>query len=183
MVKKDELETPRCEYKGCLPHRAEPAYLLIWNLPSGPVVKWSCADHRFRFGGNRKPVVAKVEWFEEEPSCSHCESGDGTVQATCVDAECDECERRCEDEPCGKAAAAAGTVRPRKNETSSAPTESTCIGCCKALALPYPLGCGGQLCQRCVDLQNAEYRQWVAKQRALGNIPFGNGEPETRLVR
>ena len=166
MVKKDELETPRCEYKGCLPHRAEPAYLLIWNLPSGPVVKWSCADHRFRFGGNRKPVVAKVEWFEEETSCSHCKSGDETVQATCVDP-----------------AAAAATVHSQKNETSPAPTESTCIRCRMTPALAYPLGCGGQLCQQCVDLQNAEYRQWVAKQRALGNIPFGSGEPETRLVR
>ena len=68
-------------------------------------------------------------------------------------------------------------------KTGLAPTESTCIRCRMTPALAYPLGCGGQLCQRCVDLQNAEYRQWVAKQRALGNIPFGNGEPETRLVR
>jgi hypothetical protein len=167
MVKKDELETPRCEYKGCLPHRAEPAYLLIWNLPSGPVVKWSCADHRFRFGGNRKPVVAKVEHFgEDAPSPTHSESGDETEQATSVNP-----------------AVSAATVRPHKNETSASPTEDICIRCCKTPALHYPLGCGGQLCQRCVDLQNEEYRQWVAKQRALGNIPFGNGEPETRLVR
>lgn len=184
MVEKNKSETSRCEFRGCLPHRAEPAYLLIWSLPSGPVVKWSCAGHRFSFGGNQTPVVAKVECFEEgKPSCTHCESGDEAVQATCADPACDECQRRCEDEQCGKAAAAIATVRPQNNETSTAPTEDICIRCCKTLALPYPLGCGGQLCQRCVDLQNAEYRQWVAKQGALGSIPFGNGEPETRLVR
>jgi len=69
-------------------------------------------------------------------------------------------------------------------KTGLAPTGGeTCIRCCKTPALAYPLGCGGQLCQQCVDLQNAEYRHWVAEQRALGNIPFGNGEPESRLVR
>lgn len=62
-------------------------------------------------------------------------------------------------------------------------TEDTCIRCCKTPALAYPLGCGGQLCQRCVDLQNEEYREWVARERLLGNIPYGNGEPESRLVR
>jgi hypothetical protein len=123
MVEKNEPETPRCEYKGCLPHRAEPAYLLVWSLTSGPVVKWSCADHRFSFGGNRKPVVAKVEWFEEEPSCSHCKSGDETVQATCVDPECgkpapykgawcDSCQSRWENEQRAKAAAAEAEGRP-----------------------------------------------------------------------
>ena len=110
MVEKNEPETPKCQYKGCLPHRAEPAYLLFWSLPSSPVVKWSCADHRFSFGGNRKPVVTKVECFgEDEPSCTHCEAGDETVQATCVDPECGnpasykgawcyECQSRWEDE-------------------------------------------------------------------------------------
>jgi hypothetical protein len=167
MVEKNKPEMPRCGYKGCLPHAAEPAYLIVWSLPRGPVVKWSCADHRFSFGGNRPPVVAKVEHFaEDEPSPTHSESGDEMEQATCVDP-----------------AAAAAAVRPQKNETSTAPTEDICIRCRKSPALPDPLGCGGQLCQRCVDLQNAEYRQWVVKQRALGNIPFGNGEPEMRLVR
>lgn len=115
MVEENKSETPRCEYKGCLPHRAEPAYLLIWSLPSGPVVKWSCADHRFSFGGNRTPVVAKVECFEQdEPSWRHCKSGDETVQATCVDPECgnpapykgawcDSCQSRWEDEQRAKA--------------------------------------------------------------------------------
>jgi hypothetical protein len=164
MVEKNKPEMPRCGYKGCLPHAAEPAYLIVWSLPSGPVVKWSCAAHRFSFGGNRKPVVAKVEHFgEDEPSPTHSESGDETEQATCVNP-----------------SVAATTIHPRKNETA---TEDICMRCCKTPALPYPLGCGGQLCQSCVDLQNAEYREWVAKQRALGNIPFGNGEPETRLVR
>ena len=120
--------------------------------------------------------------------------GKPSPRATCVDPECpnpaphngawnDPCQSRWEDQQRDKAATTAATVHSQKNETSTASTESTCIRCCKALALPYPLGCGGQLCQRCVDLQNAEYRQWVAKQRALGNIPFGNGGPKTRLVR
>ncbi|HWY52820.1 MAG TPA: hypothetical protein VNZ03_00050 [Terriglobales bacterium] len=123
MIEKNEPEMPRCEYKGCLPHPAVPAYLLIWSLPSGPVVKWSCADHRFSFGGNRTPVVAKVECFEEDkPSCTHCESGDWTVQATCVDPECgnpapykgawcDSCQSRWEDEQRAKALRAGRPVR------------------------------------------------------------------------
>jgi hypothetical protein len=65
MEEKNKRETPRCEFKGCLPHSAIPAYLLIWNLPSGPVVKWSCTGHRFSFGGNRSYAVAKFECFEE----------------------------------------------------------------------------------------------------------------------
>jgi hypothetical protein len=162
MVEKNKPGMPRCGYKGCLPHAAEPAYLIVWSLTSGPVVRWSCAAHRFSFGGNRPPVVAKVEHFAP----THSKSGDEMEQATCVDP-----------------AAAAAAVSPQKNETSTAPTEGTCIRCCNALALPYPLGCGGQLCQRCVDLQNAEYVDWVKRERLLGNIPVGNGEPETRLVR
>lgn len=109
-----KLERPRCDFKGCLPHPANPAYLLVWFLQSGVQVKWSCADHRFSFGGNRTPVLAKVEWFEEESSCSHCEAGDETVQATCVDPECGkpapykgawcyECQSRWEDEQRAKA--------------------------------------------------------------------------------
>lgn len=115
MVEKNKPETPRCGYKGCLPHAAEPAYLLVWSLQSGPVVKWSCADHRFSFGGNRPPVVAKVEDFEEDkPSPTHCESGDEIPVAICVDPECgnpapyegawcDECQSRWEDEQRAKA--------------------------------------------------------------------------------
>lgn len=112
MVTKNEPDTPRCEYRGCLPHSAVPAYVLIWNLPSGPVVKWSCAGHRFSFGGNRHYAVAKFECFEDnQPSRSHelaalldipeearlremtdeeeqafCESEEETP--TCVDPEC-----------------------------------------------------------------------------------------------
>ena len=195
MVKENKSETPRCEYKGCLPHRAEPAYLLVWSLPSGPVVKWSCADHRFSFGGNRRPVVAKVECFEEDKhSCTHCYSGEGTVQATCVDPECGNpapykgarchsCQSRWEVEQRDKAAATAARGCPKNTETAPAQTGDTCIRCCKTPALAPPLGCGGQLCQSCVDLQNAEYVDWVRRERLLGNIPFGNGEPETRLVR
>lgn len=54
----------KCEYKGTLPHLANPAYLLVWFLQSGVQVRWSCAEHRSSFGGNRRPVVAKVESFE-----------------------------------------------------------------------------------------------------------------------
>ena len=72
MVKKIEPETPKCEFKGCLPHSATPAYLLIWSLLGGPVVKWSCGEHRFSFGGNRSYAVAKFECFEDsQPSRSH----------------------------------------------------------------------------------------------------------------
>lgn len=65
MEKKNMPETPRCEFKGCLPHSAIPAYLLIWSLLGGPVVKWSCGEHRFSFGGNRSYAVAKFECFED----------------------------------------------------------------------------------------------------------------------
>ena len=171
MIEKNKPEMPRCGYKGCLPHAAEPAYLIVWSLPSGSVVKWSCADHRFSFGGNRMPVVAKVEHFgEDEPSPTHSESGN-------------DCQMPWDGGQRAKAAVSAATVRPHKNETATIATEDTCIRCRETLALPYPLGCGGQLCQRCVDLQNAEYVDWVKRERLLGNIPVGNGEPETRLVR
>ena len=115
MVEKNKPEMPRCQYKGCLPHVAVPTYLLVWSLPSGPVVKWSCADHRFSFGGNRTPVVAKVEYFgEDNPSGAHYQSGNEMMQVTCVDPECgntapyegawcDECQSRWEDEQRAKA--------------------------------------------------------------------------------
>jgi hypothetical protein len=60
------MEHPTCEFKGCLPHAAVPAYLLIWSVPSGPVVKWSCAEHRFSFGGNRRYAVTKFECFAND---------------------------------------------------------------------------------------------------------------------
>ena len=123
MVEKNEPETPKCQYKGCLPHRAEPAYLLFWSLPSGPVVKWSCADHRFSFGGNRKPVVTKVECFGEELSCSHCDARDET--STCVDPECGNpapyngawcysCQSRWEDEQRAKALSERRSINVRR---------------------------------------------------------------------
>jgi hypothetical protein len=130
MVETSKTETPRCEFKGCLPHSAEPAYLLIWSLPSGPVVKWSCAGHRFSFGGNRSYAVAKFERFANNPpSRSHepeqarlremtdeeersfGESDEETT--TCVDPECGnparkgewckKCQSRWEDEQRAKA--------------------------------------------------------------------------------
>jgi hypothetical protein len=95
----------------------------------------------------------------------------------------DPCQSRWEAEQRDKAAATAAEGRPKNTETAPAQTEDTCIRCCKTPALAPPLGCGGQLCQRCVDLQNAEYVDWVKRKRLLGNIPFDNGEPETRLAR
>jgi hypothetical protein len=65
MKEKNKPETPRCEFKGTLPHPARPAYLLVWNLPSGPVVKWSCAEHRHSFGGNRGYWVNRTEGYED----------------------------------------------------------------------------------------------------------------------
>jgi hypothetical protein len=38
---------------------------LVWDLPSGPVVKWSCAEHRYRFGGNRGYWVNRTEGYED----------------------------------------------------------------------------------------------------------------------
>jgi hypothetical protein len=150
------IQRPMCQFRGAAPHPAKPAYVLVWKLPSGDVTRFSCADHRFSFGG-KGHWVNKVEGFLQDTDTSE--------------------DRR------QKESAAIATVRPQNTETAPAQTEDTCIRCCKTPALAPPLGSGGQLCQRCVDLQNAEYRQWVAKQRALGNIPVGNGEPETRLVR
>jgi hypothetical protein len=138
MGEKNKPETPRCGFKGCLPHSAEPAYLLIWSLPSGPVVKWSCAGHRFSFGGNRSYAVAKFERFaNNQPSCSHelaalldvpdeARLGDDAEEglATCVDPECgnpahkgewcDECQSRWEDEQRDKARSERRSVNVRR---------------------------------------------------------------------
>ena len=43
---------------------------------------------------------------------------------------------------------------------------SICIRCTERDALEYPAGHGGQLCGGCVDLQDGEYVQWEAEQRA-----------------
>ena len=177
------IQRPMCQFRGAARHPAKPAYILVWKLPSGDVTKFSCADHRFGFGGKRY-WINRVEGFLQDTDTSEDRTqGESAAPDAPIGGQPDSDGKPFPKATCVDPAAAAAAVRPRKNETSTAPTESTCIRCCKALALPYPLGCGGQLCQRCVDLQNAEYRQWVAKQRALGNIPFGNGEPETRLVR
>ena len=176
------IQRPMCQFRGAAPHPAKPAYVLVWKLPSGNVTKFSCADHRFSFGG-KDYWVNKVEGFLQDT-----ETSEDRKQGESPLVDPPEVPPSLDGKPlgeatCGDPAAAAATVHSQKNETSTAPTESTCIRCRMTPALAYPLGCGGQLCQCCVDLQNAEYRQWVAKQRALGNIPYGNGEPETRLVR
>lgn len=58
-----KLERPRCQFKGALPHLARPAYQLVWDLPSGPLVRWSCAAHRYSFGGNRGYWVNRTEGY------------------------------------------------------------------------------------------------------------------------
>jgi hypothetical protein len=48
-----------------------------------------------------------------------------------------------------------------------------CIRCNKRNALPFSIdgpGHGGQLCQYCEDLQEREYIQWEAEQRAKGYL-------------
>lgn len=58
-----KLEKPRCQFKGAAPHPARPAYQLVWDLQSGPLVKWSCAAHRYSFGGNRGYWVNRTEGY------------------------------------------------------------------------------------------------------------------------
>jgi len=147
------------------------------------VTKFSCADHRFSFGG-KGHWVNKVEGFLQDTGGSEDRTqGEISAPDAAIEGQPDSNRKPLGKATCVDPAAAAATVRPHKNYTSASATEDICIRCCKAPSLPSPLGCGGQICQCCVDLQNEEYRQWVASERSLGNIPFGNGEPETRLVR
>jgi hypothetical protein len=110
------VQRPKCEYKGCLPHAAIPAYLLIWSLPSGPVVKWSCAGHRFSFGGNRRYAVAKFECFENDQlrrSDEHAALLDAPEEARLHEmteerVESDDETTTCVDPECGNPAAYEG---------------------------------------------------------------------------
>jgi hypothetical protein len=137
MEEKNKPETPRCEFKGALPHPVRPAYQLVWDLPSGPVVKWSCAGHRHSFGGNRGYWVNRTEGYEDnaEPRSHELAApldvpvesrlGDDAEEGlrSCVDPDClnparrgefcDECQSRWEDEQRAKAAAAEAKSRPR----------------------------------------------------------------------
>jgi len=103
MVEKNKPETPRCQFKGAVPHPARPAYQLVWDLPSGPVVRWSCALHRHSFGGNYGYWVSRVEGYEDngKPPRNHelaalldvpdkARLGDDAEEglASCVDPEC-----------------------------------------------------------------------------------------------
>jgi len=65
MEEKNNPYTPRCEFNGAVPHAARPAYQLVWPLPSGPVVKWSCAEHRHSFGGNCGYWINRAEGYED----------------------------------------------------------------------------------------------------------------------
>jgi hypothetical protein len=134
----EKLERPRCEFRGAAPHPASPASLLIWNLRSGTVVKWSCAAHRFSFGGNHGYWVSRVEGYEDngKPPRTHeyaallgapeeYRLGGDTDErlATCVDSECGnpackgefcaECHGAWEKEQRAKTAASAAEGRPR----------------------------------------------------------------------
>ena len=177
------IQRPMCQFKGAAPHPAKPAYILVWKLPSGDVTHFSCGDHRFGFVG-KDYWISKVQGFLQDTDTSEYRTqGESAAPDAPIGGQPDSDGKPFPKATCADPAAAAATVLPKKNETVTAPAESTCIRCGEAPALAYPLGCGGQLCQPCVDLQNAEYREWVDVQRSLGNIPFGNGEPETRLVR
>jgi len=59
-----KLKRPLCEFRGAPPHPADPAYLVIWNTGMGPLMKWSCWEHRLLFGG-RGYWVTRVEGYED----------------------------------------------------------------------------------------------------------------------
>lgn len=131
------IERPRCQFTGAPPHAASPAYLLVWSLSSGTQAKFSCAGHRFSFGGPGY-WVSKVEGFEDNEG-EHSTTGelmalpDLPVEgrlgddsderlATCLDDECsnsarlgefcDECHGAWEKKQRAKAAAAAAEGCP-----------------------------------------------------------------------
>lgn len=54
---------------------------------------------------------------------------------------------------------------------------SICIRCTERDALEYPAGHGGQLCGECEDLQDREYVQWEAEQRAKAAAAAAEGRP------
>jgi len=134
------IERPKCEFRGAPPHPAKPAYLLVWRLPSGDVTKFSCAGHRFSFGGSAGYWVNRVECYEDnkgvrqltdEPVASSCEPVVGRLtedkpspKVTCGDPECgnpapydgawcDSCQSKWEAEQRAKAAAAVAEGHPR----------------------------------------------------------------------
>lgn len=137
MEEKNKPETPRCELKGAARHPARPAYQLVWDLPSGPAVKWSCAEHRYSFGGNRGYWVNKTEAYEDNRNprihqlpapldvldeAGLCDDAEERL-VSCVDPEClnparrgefcNECQSHWEDKQRAKAAAAEAEGRPR----------------------------------------------------------------------
>lgn len=55
----------RCDYKGALPHDAD--YMLVWFLPSGIQIKWSCAEHRLKFNSHHGYWITEVlGWWEQD---------------------------------------------------------------------------------------------------------------------
>jgi len=127
MEEKNKPDTPRCEFKGAVPHPARPAYQLVWDLPSGAAVKWSCAEHRYRFGGNRGYWVNRTEGYADNGNSRSHELdallnlpvenrlGDDVEERlrTCVDSDClnlarrgefcNECQSRWADDQRAKA--------------------------------------------------------------------------------
>ena len=125
------MQRPICQFKGAPPHPAKPAYMLVWTLPSGDVTRFSCAAHRFSFGGSVGYWVNKVECFEDNmgksfqadktvalPNATLASQPDSegkpSPRPTCVDPECgnpapytgawcDSCQSRWEDEQRAKA--------------------------------------------------------------------------------
>jgi hypothetical protein len=132
------LERPQCEFRGAAPHPASPAYLLVWNLSSGTQARFSCAGHRFSFGGPGY-WVNKVEGFEDNkgehltteelvalldlPVEGRLGNDSDERLATCLNDECinparlgefcDECHGAWEEKQRALAAQAAAEGRPR----------------------------------------------------------------------
>jgi hypothetical protein len=52
------MEKPRCQYKGTPPHPA--THMLVWFLHSGIQIKWSCAEHRLKFGSHHGHWITEV---------------------------------------------------------------------------------------------------------------------------
>ena len=55
----NKMTIPMCERKGTQPHRA--TMVLIWDLPSGRQMRYSCDEHAAdRFGSKHACIVARI---------------------------------------------------------------------------------------------------------------------------
>jgi hypothetical protein len=57
------LRRPNCEKKGCLPHGA--TCVLIWELPSGREIRFSCDEHAEKFRSVHPYYVARLLGYYE----------------------------------------------------------------------------------------------------------------------